>query len=290
MSGEVTIDEIEQLKQSLDRVDLVNLADLEAQLLEAQLPDHVLEHGDVEPALVTEVVIDHAGVGARALADSIDARAAVTVGRELADGGAEDLLSGSVCVPLSAGHRGQNTSQSPDWRKARGWGARVTGRFPLGAFNVNNCLLMDPATLGPLECLSMPLSSTARAPCRSLGLRTIVVTLDRGGHESRPDSLAPILRALGHEVIVSGYDLTELEPCLAPADVIIVEAREHLEIGRQAIERLRQRPELIAARILLGLEVARVVALNAEHGCGRLHPDSRHPGRARGAIVAAQGA
>ena len=75
-----------------------------------------------------------------------------------------------------------------------------------------------------------------------------------------------MLRALGHEVIVSGYDLTELEPCLAPVDVIIVEAREHLEIGRQAIQRLRQRPELIAARILLGLEVARVVALTAEMG------------------------
>ena len=48
--------------------------------------------------------------------------------------------------------------------------------------------------------------------------------------------------------------------------MIIVEAREHLEIGRQAIQRLRQRPELMAARILLGLEVARVVALTAETG------------------------
>jgi DNA-binding response OmpR family regulator len=67
-------------------------------------------------------------------------------------------------------------------------------------------------------------------------------------------------------VIVSGYDLTELEPCLAPVDVIIVEAREHLEIARQAIQRLRQRPELIAARILLSLEVARVVALTVEMG------------------------
>jgi DNA-binding response OmpR family regulator len=75
-----------------------------------------------------------------------------------------------------------------------------------------------------------------------------------------------MLRALGHQVIVSGYDLTELEPCLAPVDVIIVEAREHLEIARQAIQRLRQRPELISARILLGLEVARVVALTVEMG------------------------
>jgi len=75
-----------------------------------------------------------------------------------------------------------------------------------------------------------------------------------------------MMRALGHEVIVSGYDLTELEPCPAPVDVIIVEAREHLEIARQAIQRLRPRPELIEARILLALEVARVVALTVEMG------------------------
>jgi DNA-binding response OmpR family regulator len=110
------------------------------------------------------------------------------------------------------------------------------------------------------------LSSAARAPLIGLGLRTIVVTLDLGCNESRAGSLAPILRALGHEVIVSGYDLTELEPGLAPVNVIIVEAREHLEIARQAIQRLRQRPELISARILLCLEVARVVALTVEMG------------------------
>jgi DNA-binding response OmpR family regulator len=110
------------------------------------------------------------------------------------------------------------------------------------------------------------LSSVARVPLVGLGLRTIVVTLDRGCNESPPGSLAPTLRALGHEVIVSGYDLTELEPSLAPVHVIIVEAKGHLEIGRLAIQRLRQRPDLVAARILLGLEVARVVALTAEIG------------------------
>lgn len=113
--------------------------------------------------------------------------------------------------------------------------------------------------------LLVSLSSAARVPLVGLGLRTIVVTLDRGS-ESRAGSLAPTLRALGHEVFVSGYDLTELEPSLAPIHVIIVEAKEHLEIGRLAIQRLRQRPDLIAARILLGLEVARVVALTEEIG------------------------
>ena len=117
MRGEMLVDEIEQLQEPLHRVDPV---DLEAHLFLPQLPDHVLEHGDVEPALVAEVVIDHAGVGPRPLADPLDARAAVTVGRELADGGAEDLLPGPVRVPLSAVHRDDNTSQPPaGWFRVR---------------------------------------------------------------------------------------------------------------------------------------------------------------------------
>jgi two-component system phosphate regulon response regulator PhoB len=113
--------------------------------------------------------------------------------------------------------------------------------------------------------LLVSLSSAARAPLAGLGLRIIVVTLNRGCNESRA-GLAPLLRALGHEVIVSGYDLTELELAPAPVDVIIVDAKEHLEIGRLAIGRLRQRPDLSMARILLGLEVTRVEALTAEIG------------------------
>jgi DNA-binding response OmpR family regulator len=97
-------------------------------------------------------------------------------------------------------------------------------------------------------------------------LRAVVVTLDHGQDGSRTDSPASLLRALGHEVIVSGYGLTELEALEVPADVVVVEAGEHLEISRKAIQRLRQRPELMAARILLCLEVARVVALTAEIG------------------------
>ena len=137
--------------------------------------------------------------------------------------------------------------------------------FLPGTFDVNNYLLMDSAALAA-KVLSVSLSSAARVPLVGLGLRTIVVTLDRGCDESREESLAPMLRAPGHEVIVAGYDLTELEPSLAPVDVIIVEAKEHLESGRLAIQRLRQRPDLIAARILLGLEVACVVAFTAEMG------------------------
>ena len=109
-------------------------------------------------------------------------------------------------------------------------------------------------------------TSTSRLALVGSSLRTVVVTLDPEGRESRADSPAYLLRSLGHEVIVSGFDLLELEARTTPADVVIVEAGEHLEIGRSAIQRLRQRPELIAARILLCLEVARVMAFTAEIG------------------------
>lgn len=109
-------------------------------------------------------------------------------------------------------------------------------------------------------------SSTSRLPLIGPPLRTVVVTLDPEGNDARTDSPACLLRALGHAVIVSGFDLLELESGAAPAEVIIVEAGEHLEIGRNAIQRLRQRPELIAARILVSLEVARIPAFTAEIG------------------------
>ena len=112
----------------------------------------------------------------------------------------------------------------------------------------------------------MSLSTTSRLALLAPRLRTVVVTLDPEGNDARTNSPADLLRALGHEVIVSGFDLLELEARTAPADVVIVEAGEHLEIGRSAIQRLRQRPELIAARILLSLELPRVTAYTAEIG------------------------
>ena len=54
--------------------------------------------------------------------------------------------------------------------------------------------------------------------------------------------------------------------CAGAVDVALVEAGEHLEIGRHAIRRLRQRPELVATRILLCIEVARVSGLDPEMG------------------------
>jgi DNA-binding response OmpR family regulator len=98
------------------------------------------------------------------------------------------------------------------------------------------------------------------------GLRVMVVTLDPARSASRSDSPAALLRGLGHDVNVVGYDLAELDPHAAVADVAVVEAGEHLEIGRHAIRHLRQRPDLVAARILLCLDVARVSGLDPEMG------------------------
>ncbi|HEY4393779.1 MAG TPA: response regulator transcription factor [Polyangia bacterium] len=98
------------------------------------------------------------------------------------------------------------------------------------------------------------------------GLRAIVVTLDPGRSQTRPLSPASLLGALGHDVTVVGYDLAELDTLSGMADVAVVEAGEHLEIGRHAIKRLRQRPDLVATRILLCLEVGRVSGLDPEMG------------------------
>jgi DNA-binding response OmpR family regulator len=97
-------------------------------------------------------------------------------------------------------------------------------------------------------------------------LRTIVVTLDRGRNDVRPDSPATLLKSLGHEVLVVGYDFAELARRTTAIDIAVVEAGPHIEIGRDAIKRLRERPELVAARVLLCVEVARVSGLDPETG------------------------
>ena len=103
------------------------------------------------------------------------------------------------------------------------------------------------------------------------GLRTIVVTLDPKRNESQTDAPAALLRGLGHAVEVVGYDLAELRGAV---DVAVVEAGEHLEIGRHAIKRLRQRPELVATRILLCIEVGAGLGPGPGDGRRRLHPDA----------------
>lgn len=94
----------------------------------------------------------------------------------------------------------------------------------------------------------------------------MVVTLDRGTNEVRPDAPASLLRSLGHEVLVVGYDFAELGRRVPVVDIAVVEAGLHLEIGRDAIKRLRERAELVATRVLLCVEVARVSGLDPETG------------------------
>jgi DNA-binding response OmpR family regulator len=97
-------------------------------------------------------------------------------------------------------------------------------------------------------------------------LRAIVVTLDRGQNDVRADAPATMLKNLGHDVLVVGYDFAELGRRTAPVNVAIVEAGPHIEIGRDAIKRLRERPELAATRVLLCVDVSRVSGLDPETG------------------------
>lgn len=97
-------------------------------------------------------------------------------------------------------------------------------------------------------------------------LSVIIVTLDPGLSAVRVDSPAAIVRGMGHHVTVVGYDLTEICEQGRTADVLIIEAGAHLEIGRDAIKRLRAVDALASARVLLCVDVTRVAGLDPEIG------------------------
>jgi two-component system, OmpR family, alkaline phosphatase synthesis response regulator PhoP len=97
-------------------------------------------------------------------------------------------------------------------------------------------------------------------------MRAIVVTLDPGVTATRVDSAAAVIRSLGHEVTLVGYDLSEIRERTPPADVLVVEAGAHLEIARDAVKRLRRIEALAPARVLLCIDVGRVAGLDPEIG------------------------
>jgi DNA-binding response OmpR family regulator len=97
-------------------------------------------------------------------------------------------------------------------------------------------------------------------------MHAIVVTLDPGLSAVWVDSPAAVIRSLGHEVKVVGYDLTEIREGGLSADVLVIEAGSHLEIGRDAIKRLRAMDSLASARIILCVDVSRVAGLDPEIG------------------------
>jgi len=99
VSGEVAVDEIEELHHPLKGVDLL-LIDGELQLFPAKVADDLLEHAEIKTVLVAEVVAEHARVGVRRPPDGLHAVAAVSLGRELGDGAFEDTRAGPVCITL----------------------------------------------------------------------------------------------------------------------------------------------------------------------------------------------
>ncbi|HXI58688.1 MAG TPA: response regulator transcription factor [Polyangia bacterium] len=97
-------------------------------------------------------------------------------------------------------------------------------------------------------------------------LRVIVVTLDHGRNDVRADAPATLLRGLGNEVTTVGYDLAELPRSFGVPDIIIIEAGSHLEIGRNAIRRIREREDLANIRVLMCVDLARISVMDMEMG------------------------
>ena len=97
-------------------------------------------------------------------------------------------------------------------------------------------------------------------------LRVIVVTLDHGRNDVRPDAPAALLRGMGHEVTVVGYDLADVRRAQLSADVVVVEAGPHLEIGRNVIRRIRDREDLAGLRVLMCVDVGRIPVMDMELG------------------------
>lgn len=97
-------------------------------------------------------------------------------------------------------------------------------------------------------------------------LRVIVVTLDHGRNHVRPDAPATLLRSMGHDVTVVGYDFADLGGAQLAADVVVVEAGSHLEIGRNVIRRIRDREDLAGLRVLMCVDVGRIPVMDMELG------------------------
>src|SRR6185437_13961514 len=60
-----------------------------------------LEHGEVQPLLAAEIVVEHALVDAGSLGDAVDPRPVIAALRELGHGRGEDRRTGSLGVALA---------------------------------------------------------------------------------------------------------------------------------------------------------------------------------------------
>ena len=98
-------------------------------------------------------------------------------------------------------------------------------------------------------------------------LRIVVVTPSLVANDgAERDELAPILRALGHEVESVAFPSRELDRHASRADVAVVLSPSRLDVMREAIACLRAHPVLGSARILAGLELAGISRLQQEDG------------------------
>jgi DNA-binding response OmpR family regulator len=101
---------------------------------------------------------------------------------------------------------------------------------------------------------------------RVASLRIIIVSPSLVASEADGGELAPILRALGHEVQSAAFPSCRLDEYASQADVAIVLSRTRLDVMREAIACLRAHPVLGSAQILAGLELAGISMLQQEDG------------------------
>lgn len=110
------------------------------------------------------------------------------------------------------------------------------------------------------------MTALARLEPRGVSLRILIVTPSLVARDADGDELAPILRALGHDVDAVGFPSSGLDRHASPADVAVVLSRARLDVMREAIACLRSHPVLRSAQILAGLDLAGIAMLQREDG------------------------
>lgn len=99
-------------------------------------------------------------------------------------------------------------------------------------------------------------------------MRVLLITLNPERAASEPESPAAALRELGCDVRGCGFDLGFDEDDLAaqPPEVLLLDARERLEMAYSTLKTLRELPPLASTPVLVAVTTARLAALDFRAG------------------------